>query len=235
MGSMVMKNFSWVAVCILAGLLCFGCAKKSGIEGKVLDGKGRPLSGLKLIVKQVQPVKGYEQFETTTGADGSFRFKGLFPASEYSLFPWDSNWKTESKLTIYSDPEGQMRTLPSPMVIRFTSRDGAITDSKTGFQWAPDPGQPMNWKQAQDYAQNLKLSVYSDWRLPTRAELRELFDKSSRGGIDPAFLLNGPCVWSSEMKDPSSAWIFYFNDGKEDWTNQNFFNVQVLAVRSALN
>jgi hypothetical protein len=230
-----MKILARVAIGVLASLLCVGCGKKSGMEGKVLDGKGLPMSQIKIMAKQVKPINGYEQFETTTGTDGSFRFKGLCPASDYSFIPLDSNWKTEAKLTIKSAPAGQTITLPSPIVIRFTSRDGAITDSKTGFQWAPDPGHPLNWNQANQYVRNLKLSVYSDWRLPTRAELRDLFNPSSQGRIDPVFLLKGSCVWTSEMKDSSSAWIFYFNDGQEDWTNRNFFNVHVLAVRSAKN
>ena len=46
------------------------------------------MSGVKMIAKQVQPLKGYEHFETTTGSDGGFSFKGVFPSSDYSIGPW---------------------------------------------------------------------------------------------------------------------------------------------------
>ena len=35
-----MKGFLRVVLVVGLGLLLFGCGKKSGIEGKVLDGKG---------------------------------------------------------------------------------------------------------------------------------------------------------------------------------------------------
>jgi hypothetical protein len=222
-----------LAVLLLSGLLCLGCGQKSGLEGKAVDGKGLPMARIKIIAKPVQPAKGIEEVETSTRDDGSFRLKGLAPGTHYTLFPQDSYWKTEARLTIKSAPAGQTMALPGSLVIRFTSRDGAITDSKTGFQWAADTGQPMNWEQASAYARNLNLSVYSDWRLPTRAELGQLLDKSQPGGIDPIFSLKGVCAWTSEKKDSSYAWVFYFSDGKEDWISQNFSIVQTLTVRSA--
>ena len=57
------------------------------VEDKVLDGKGQPFANLKIVAKQTQPMKGYEQFEATTGADGMFRFDKLFPASRYTVCP----------------------------------------------------------------------------------------------------------------------------------------------------
>ena len=73
-----MRLFSRLVLVALVGLLCFGCGKKSGIEGKVLDGKGQPVSGVKIIAKQAQPIKGFEQFETTTGSDGIFLSRDFF-------------------------------------------------------------------------------------------------------------------------------------------------------------
>ena len=234
-----MKVFLRVVLVVGLGLLLFGCGKKSGIEGKVLDGKGQPMSGVKMIAKQVQPIKGYEHFETTTGSDGGFSFKGVFPSSEYSISPWDQNWNTEAKIKVQSGPEGQTSILPSPLVIRFTSnKDGVITDNKTGLQWAPDPGQAMTWSQATQYAQNLRLGGFSDWRLPTRVELREL----GKGGRDAAFKLKGSDWgrwwkgWSSELRDSSTAWAFDFSSGQDDWGYRANISLlarfQALAVRS---
>ena len=232
-----MRILSRVLLVILVSGLVFGCGgKKAGIEGKVVDGKGQPMSGVKVISNQVKPIKGYEQFETTTGSDGTFRFKGLFPTSEYTISPWSDKWKTSAKVTEQSGPEGQTSMLRAPIMIRFTvSNEGIIDDSKEmGLQWAPAPDQPPNWFQADDYARNLKLGG-GGWRLPIRAELRSIYDKSMPGGADPVFHINGNWVWTSEARDSSSAWGFGFDDGSEgsyDRDDSGYIGGRVLAVRS---
>jgi hypothetical protein len=46
-------------LCLAVVFLLYGCGKKAGLEGKLVDGKGQPLSGVKVIANQVQPIKGY--------------------------------------------------------------------------------------------------------------------------------------------------------------------------------
>jgi hypothetical protein len=199
-------------VVLVIGLI-LGCGgKKAGIEGKVVDGKGQPMSGVKVIAKQVQPIKGYEQFETTTGSDGTFTFKDLFPASEYTISPSLDKGKTSVKVTVKSGPEGQISMLPSPVMIRFTlSSDGIIMDSQLGLQWVPATDQSMNWFQAQNYAQNLSLGG-GGWRMPTRSELKSIYNETMKGGADPTFHINGNWVWASETQD-DRAWGFHFSGG----------------------
>jgi hypothetical protein len=105
--------------------------------------------------------------------------------------------------------------------------NGVILDQRTGRHWAPDPGERMTWHQAGEYARKLRLGGYSDWRLPTRAELKGL----GAGGLDPAFKLAGCCAWSSERDDDSSAWEFHFGEGRDYWLFTNR-HAQALAVRS---
>ena len=105
--------------------------------------------------------------------------------------------------------------------------EGIILDTRTGRQWAPDPGERMTWYQAGEYARRLRLGGFSDWRLPTRAELQRL----GAGGLDPAFKLAGCCAWSSESEDSSSAWEFHFGEGRDYWLFTNR-HAQALAVRS---
>ena len=136
-----MKKFGLAFFILLMVLAVAGCGKISGLEGKVVDGKGKPMANVKIIAKQVQPIKGYEQFEATTGSDGAFSFKKLFPTSEYILFPWFDDWSsapqrtlkyeankltarfnkegwiTEAKMKVQSGPEGQTIVLKSPIAI----------------------------------------------------------------------------------------------------------------------
>jgi len=105
--------------------------------------------------------------------------------------------------------------------------EGIILDTRTGRQWAPDPGERMTWHQASQYVGMLKLGGFSDWRLPTRAELRDL----GTGALSSAFRLAGCCAWSSQLEDSSSAWEFHFGEGRDYWLFTNR-HAQALAVRS---
>jgi hypothetical protein len=110
---------------------------------------------------------------------------------------------------------------------RFTSnKDGVITDNKTGLQWAPDPDQEMTWEQATQYAKNLRLGGFSNWRLPTVVELREL----GQGATDSAFKLKGDWAWSSELGNSSTASGFDFRPGNEDWK----LNIPILVTEHRL-
>ena len=66
---------------------------------------------------------------------------------------------------------------------RFTIGTGAesecVTDNLTGLMWARNGNLPngiMTWHQAIDYANNLNLCGYSDWRLPNVNELEGLIN-----------------------------------------------------------
>jgi len=99
-----MRSLKHTVPFALVVLLPVGCAKKSGLEGKVVDGKGQLIANVKVVAAQVQPIKGNEQFVATTGADGMFRFGKLFPTSEYALFPWSDAWGSAPMMTVQYDP-----------------------------------------------------------------------------------------------------------------------------------
>jgi hypothetical protein len=187
---------------------------------------------LKIVARQNQPVKGYEQFESTTGADGKFRFENLFPTSEYTLNPSGEDWITEVKAVVETGLEEQTVSLPGPIKILFLiSKNGSITDSCTGLMWALAPNQDTNWDQAKAYAQTLRLGGYSDWRLPTRSELRNLYKPSNQYNVHPVFRVTNKWVWTSEVEG-LSAWDVYFGTGNEQMNNpSNSSNGTVLAVR----
>jgi hypothetical protein len=252
-----MKVLKFWAVLALVSLLAIGCGKKSGLEGKVVDGKGQPIANVKVVASQVQPIKGYEQFEATTGSDGSFRFGKLFPSSEYALFPWSDDWAnmpmmtvqydptnlrvqfykggwiTDRKMTAQSGPEGETMILPASLTIRFmVSSEGVIADSKTGLEWIVGPDRDANYAQAEQWVANCKV-MGGGWRMPTRQELRTIYQQGvGERNMDSAFKTTGYYVWA-ELRDSSSAWDFNFDNGHEYWRDRdNSHNTRGFGVRS---
>jgi sugar lactone lactonase YvrE len=127
-----------------------------------------------------------------------------------------------------SAPESQSRA-------QDTQVRGFWTDPSTGLMWAGrDNDKDVSWKNAAKYCRDLRLAGYSDWRLPTLAELGIIYDRNvnAPGLSGPD---NGPSTWhvkgnlfltgyqwSSERRNddrghPSGyAWFFDFNDGKSN-------------------
>lgn len=72
--------------------------------------------------------------------------------------------------------------------------DGTVSDLATGLMWMKaDAGDALDWNQAQEFANGLKLAGHSDWRLPTAKELHSIVDytrspdTSKSAAIDPVF------------------------------------------------
>ena len=223
---------------VLALLFCIaGCGKKSGLEGKVLDGTGKTLAGIKILAKMEQPVKGYEQFDAVTESDGTFTFKKMYPASKYILKPWSDKWTTETSFTIKTGPDGETVLLPEPIVIelaysrngslvidlatgvtRFSvSPTGVITDSQTGLEWAVGPDQDTTFDDAAAWVSGCGIAG-GGWRMPTRQELRAIYLKGvGERNMDPVFKITGWWVWSGETQNSSTAWAFRYGRGPGGW------------------
>lgn len=78
------------------------------------------------------------------------------------------------------------------------------------------------WEAAVDAARNYQGGGKSDWRLPTKEELRELLQQFSIVNISAAVF-----YWSSSESDATSAWSLYFNFALMDF---NFSKTQKLGV-----
>ncbi|KJU85705.1 OmpA protein, partial [Candidatus Magnetobacterium bavaricum] len=176
-----MKNkTSIIFIFLICSILIFGCSKKSGIEGRVVNVKGQPIANVKVIAKQVQPIKDYEYFDTKTDSNGKFCFKKLFPVSDYTLTVADYC----GSISLRSGPEGQTAIAPSDIVSRFKILKDIVEDMTTGLQWSKDGGTPdvgncvggrMVWHKANEYIKCLNSNHYfgySNWRLPTEEELK---------------------------------------------------------------
>jgi len=96
--------------------------------------------------------------------------------------------------------------------------NGLIEDKVSGLYWVVGPDSGTNWDDAKKWAESLG----EGWRMPTRTELRGLWDAGiSRGNWGP-FENSGLWVWSGEVRSGSSYWRFGF-DGRIDACNPGDF------------
>lgn len=120
---------------------------------------------------------------------------------------------------------------------RFIAYDNqTVLDTTTNLIWASrDNGAPLSWPDAKTFATNYKGGDYTDWRLPTEAELAGLFDKAKThrsycaaavdelgAAVDEVHLtdlIRVTCtrVWTSEAHSdkPDSATEYDFHAGKD--------------------
>jgi hypothetical protein len=120
-------------------------------------------------------------------------------------------------------------TATKSKVTRFVdSKNGTITDTKSGLIWVKNPHTDLpekfkgylNWKDAVDACKKLNFAGKKDWRLPTVEELRELVNYTKGVGNDPAidvavfpdtkrswYWTSTTCAWPA-----GSAWCvgFYY-------------------------
>jgi OOP family OmpA-OmpF porin len=208
---------------LLISAFLFGCSeKKAGIEGKVLDGRGQPISGITVIFKQVKESKGYEQFETKTLANGVFRIDGVMPASEYIITPVPDNWKTKVTTKITTLSEGQNLVLSNPIVIRYNAlKDGTVVDTKTGLQWLILGITDLNSSNVLNSVKNIKEAGFTDWRLPTKEELLQVQETSAAPATQSETVLvqKTCCVWVTEPNSENVEWKFYVDDGNDVWAS----------------
>jgi hypothetical protein len=96
--------------------------------------------------------------------------------------------------------------------------DGTVTDINTGLMWQQQTGDIMSWNDAMLYCTE-PLANYSDWRLPTKDELKTLTSNCWTPTIDPAYFPNTfpDFYWSSTYDtDSGPAWGVHFGIGQED-------------------
>jgi hypothetical protein len=227
-----------MSLVVLSNTACAAGKKGSAAEGKVVDGAGKAVSGVKVIAIQQQPLKGYERIETKTKADGTFVLKGLYPMAEYNL-AFEGGQCNNAKTHLSSGPAGETTMLRGNVVLKFSpfkkGSDGVVADPRTGLQWAPSNKQPMNHYQAEEYVKNLSLAG-GGWRLPTTAELKELYNTGETGCGCAEINEPSAYVWASEScvkeyRRTPHARDFYFITGTADCGDRDN-NIRVLAVRS---
>lgn len=96
------------------------------------------------------------------------------------------------------------------------------------LEWMVGPDSNTSWDAAVRWVESLG----DRWRMPTPDELRALYDS----GVDPddwgPFQNSGYGVWSGELFDPASAWLFNFFRGFELWIERDETRyIRAFAVR----
>jgi outer membrane protein OmpA-like peptidoglycan-associated protein len=218
-----MKIVYRLSFLLLISLFLFGCGEKmAAVQGKIIDGKGKPVPGVSLIFKQVQPTQGYEQFETKTGADGSFQLKGLAPVSDYNITFLSEKWRTNVTRKIKTLETGNSLTLVEPIKIRFNQlNNGTVIDTKTGLQWYIHPVSDTTAANVLDTVKGIDQGGLTDWRLPTRADLATLQEEKAPPQTppsEPIFVNKVCCAW---VLEPGTEvdWKFYVEDDNQLWAS----------------
>ncbi len=114
------------------------------------------------------------------------------------------------------------------------NNDGTVTDLQEGLMWKKiDLYQEKkiwsSWEDSQKLIESFNKEAYakcSDWRLPTRTELKSLYEEDKNVPwkyywtenvihIDPIFGYSHCCFWSSELYKDKYAWGFNYIGGKD--------------------
>jgi len=108
---------------------------------------------------------------------------------------------------------------------------GVILDTQTGLEWLVGPDEETDYATAESWVKNLTVAG-GGWQMPTREQLKELYQKGKGDrNTDTVFKTTGWLVWT-EPKDASSAWLFHFLFGSENYSSRTISDcLRVFAVR----
>ena len=102
---------------------------------------------------------------------------------------------------------------------RFVLGEGTVHDLETGLMWASaDNGRDINWEEAHFYCKSYSAGGFTEWRMPTLSELKELEAASEFGlfQVTSLFELSACCFWSSDYKGDVAA-NYFFEKNRTQW------------------
>jgi hypothetical protein len=100
--------------------------------------------------------------------------------------------------------------------------DGTVVDPVSQMMWTQqDNGSRVDWEEARTYCDSLELGGFSDWRLPSLAEVREVYVPAP-GGSSPSnfgstrlgLAFSSCCFWTSSRDDEGRNQFFSLASGQ---------------------
>jgi hypothetical protein len=85
--------------------------------------------------------------------------------------------------------------------------DGTVTDNNIGLMWQQGLS-AGEWTRAMHTA-DIKIGGHSDWRLPSKGELINLYNSSCKSMM----VVRNEGYWSSAPYKTASAWVVDFSNG----------------------
>ena len=135
---------------------------------------------------------------------------------QVSLYDEDGNIITDLKST--DSLFGQDANYLKGKEMKYLNNgDGTIKDLNTGLLWQEVPTtEGFDWQDAKDYAENLELGGYDDWRMPTLKELYSISDFSEGWPyLDTTYfsLVNNEHVDKSEQYWADNPYVGHTEEG----------------------
>jgi len=84
-------------------------------------------------------------------------------------------------------------------------------DRNTGLEWLAGPDKATNWYDAKKWVESLTAVAGGGWRMPTRKELKTLYQKREKCNIKSLLKTTGCWIWSGETKGSSLAWGYDYS------------------------
>ena len=90
-----------------------------------------------------------------------------------------------------------------------------------------EPSDYMTWNDSMQYAKDLDLGGFNDWRLPTMEELRGIYRAKQALGIPADY----HWYWSGSEAGASYAWTVYFNSSGRVYIHYKGYSYYARCVR----
>ncbi len=144
-----------------------------------------------------------------------------------------------------------VRTVGKQSTVKETGRDGrfiaydngTVFDTRTKLMWASEDKYGVNWLDAKSYCETYRGGGYTNWRMPTKNELVDLYDKTklSRNASGRDVYLTGlirltrsTWIWASETRGSHAAYLSFgalVPTPEPEWNPQNDSSLSALPVR----
>jgi hypothetical protein len=117
---------------------------------------------------------------------------------------------------------------------------GISPDSGEAMYVTPgDAPQQTTFNQAAKYAAALDAHGHTDWRLPTKTEMQELYKNRNEGALKGTFNQrsgSGFAHWywscAEDREDPSDVYVVDFTDGDDGWYPKDDFSLSSRPLRT---